>query len=116
MPSSKDAKPMTTLERIESLIKKIWLANLGICSRSLDEIQTRYQRLNNESQKAIDELINRGRSVEAEAKEAIGSNRKNLENRISQVKQRLTFKSKLSEQLDEVNAKLDELTRAASKA
>lgn len=116
MPSANDAKSMSTLEKIESLIKKIWLANLGIYSRSLDELQSRYHRINDGGQKVFADLISRGRSVETEALKSIESGRNTLDSHLSQVKQRLTFKSRLSQQIDEVNAKLDELTKAASKA
>ena len=106
----------TTLEKIESLIKKIWLANLGVCSRSLDEIQNRYERLSNDGQRIFDDLVNRGKGVESEARESLDNNRKQLEQRIARIKQRLTFQSSFSKQLDELNSKLDELVQVASKA
>lgn len=116
MSSPKDTKSMTALEKIESLIKKIWFANIGLCSRSLDEVQNQYQRLNSESQKAFGELINRGRAVETNTRKAIDNRRNTLEGRFAQLRQRLVFKSRLSEQIDEVNAKLDKLAKAAAQS
>lgn len=114
MPAKKQTKPITTLEKIESLIKKLWLANLGICSRSIDEIQNRYDRLNEDSQRFFDELINKGESVESNAKNSLDANRKKLGTRIDKLKQKLTFKSDFSSKLDEVNAKLDKLSEMTS--
>lgn len=116
MPAKKQVKPQSTLEKIESLIKKIWLANLGIYSRSKEEIQSRYEKLTDEGQRIFDELVSKGESVETDAKRTINNNRQKLEDRIADLKQRLTYKSSFSTKLDEVNAKLDKLSEAAAEA
>lgn len=116
MPATENIESESPLKKVENLLKKIWLANLGVCGRSLEGIQSRYNQLNSERQRIFDELVNKGENVESGALKAVTENRKKLQQHLKELKQRLTFKSKLSTQLDEVNAKLDELAKATSKA
>jgi polyhydroxyalkanoate synthesis regulator phasin len=116
MPTKKKVMELNTIEKIESFIKKVWLANLGICSRSINEIQERYEKLSDESQRLFDDLVSRGETIEAGAKKSLDGNRERLEARIEELKKRLTVKTSFGSKLDEVSAKLDKLSKSASES
>ena len=116
MPTKKQPLELNTIAKIESFIKKMWLANLGLCSRSIDEIQSRYEKLSDESKRLFDDLVSKGESVEAGAKKTIDGNRDRLEKRIEDLKARIKVKSSFSSRIDEVSAKLDKLSQAVDEA
>lgn len=104
-------------DKIEKLAKQIWLAGLGAYGRSFDEIQNRYEKMNSESQKLFDELVARGEKLQADAEEKLQDGKSDLERRIEKLKNYATLpvNSQLSDQLSEVNRKLDSLNKDLKK-
>jgi prefoldin subunit 5 len=116
MPVKKQNLDLNTIAKIESFIKKMWLANLGLCSQSINEIQKRYEKLSDESKRLFDELVSKGATVEAGAKKTIDGNRERLEKRIEDLKKRIKVKSSFSSRIDQVSAKLDKLSKAVDES
>ena len=109
-------------ENIETITKQIWLAGLGAYGRTIDELQSRGEKISSDSQKMFAELVERGEKLQdlmedklqdskGKLKGKIKDSKDSLEKRIEKLKSfpSLPFGSNLEEQLTEVNRKLDAL-------
>ncbi|NIB40720.1 phasin family protein [Pseudomaricurvus alkylphenolicus] len=104
-------------DNIEALAKKIWLAGLGAYGRSFDEVQNRYEKANADSQKFFEELVKRGEKLQDDAESRLKDGRTTLEGRIEKLKKYATFSSnnEMNEKIDDVNRKLDVISRDLKK-
>ena len=128
MAESKDIKEMA--EKASDLAKNIWLAGLGAYGKALDEAQDQYEKVtgkvneqvekvktqtSEDTSRLFDELVAKGKKLEDETQGRLSDVKdkasSNLEDRLSQVKQGLTFTSNkgadLDEKLDAISSKLD---------
>ncbi len=103
----------------ESLAKKIWLAGLGAYGHSLDQVQSQYEKFNEDSHKFFDDLVAKGESVQNDAsskvKGKVKESNQKLEARIEELRERLSLTHNLDKRLADVNAKLDKLSRRLSR-
>ena len=76
----------------ESLAKKIWLAGLGAYGHSLDQVQSQYEKFNEDSHKFFDDLVAKGESVQNDAsskvKGKVKESNQKLEARIEELRER----------------------------
>ncbi|MGF1736646.1 MULTISPECIES: phasin family protein [Photobacterium] len=101
------------VESGEGIARNVWLAGLGIYSRSLEEAQ----QLNEKSNTMFDELVERGKEVEIQAKECIGKNTEKATEEVEAGMNDLFYR--LSgvdrEKLERMDEKIDKLTQAVEK-
>lgn len=116
---TKEIKEMA--EKASDLAKNIWLAGLGAYGKAFDEAQGTYQKVTDkvkqaqESTKMFDDLVEKGKELEGETQEKLQEVKEkanvNLEERLSKVKESLTFNFKKSSDSDdllgEISTKLD---------
>ncbi|SHI27508.1 phasin family protein [Ferrimonas marina] len=103
-------KAQAWMEDSEQVARNIWLAGLGVYSKSLEEAQ----QLEGRSNDLFESLVEQGREVEAQTRETIeqqvGSANRNVEKRVQDLFSRLSGVK--PERLDELNDKVDKLTKA----
>lgn len=96
------------VENGESAARNIWLAGLGIYSRSLEEAQN----LNSKTNKVFDDLVERGREVETAAKEKVSLTKErtsdHLEGQFNDAVYRVSGIDRT--RLDKLDDKIDRLT------
>jgi hypothetical protein len=116
---TKEIKEMA--EKASDLAKNIWLAGLGAYGKAFDEAQGTYQKVTDkvkqaqESTKMFDDLVEKGKELEGETQGQLQEVKEkanvNLEERLSKVKESLTFNFKKSSDSDdllgEISTKLD---------
>lgn len=99
----------------EEFARKIWLAGLGAYGKSFDEAQGQYEKLSAEATKVFEELVQKGESLEGEAKDKIKATT-NVEERVAEVRKKLGLdKPSADEKVEELSAKIDALTDAVAK-
>jgi len=98
------------LESGEQMARNIWLAGLGVYSKSLEEAQG----LNGKTSELFEELVTRGQEVEFATRQKLedkkGTATGKLENRVNDLFLKLSGIDR--KQLEEMNAKLDKLAAA----
>ncbi len=106
-------------EKTNDLVKNIWFAGLGVCSKAADEAQDQYGKVNSEVSSLFDELVSKGKKVEGDLQgkttEIKEKSSTTLDERLAQVKSTLKFTSKKSaidSQLADVSSKLDLVIKA----
>ncbi len=110
----------TKVNQAEELARKIWLAGIGAYGKGFDEVQGQYEKLNTESTKLFNELVNKGEMLEGEAKEKLQSETKsikgNVDTRVADVRSKLGLdKNDSDEKIEALSAKIDALTEAVAK-
>lgn len=100
----------------EQMARNIWLAGLGVYSKSLGEAQ----ELNGKTNKLFDELVEKGKEVETATRERLTETKSKasasvptvaaVEERVSELLNKLSGLDK--HQLESMNEKLDKLTTA----
>ncbi|WP_018690707.1 phasin-related domain-containing protein [Algicola sagamiensis] len=99
----------------EGLARKIWLAGLGAYGKGIDEVQDRYEKVNQEASHFFDELVEKGERLEQETKDRL-KEKTALETRVSEVRQKLGLDSTDTEKrIEELSLKIDALAEAVSK-
>ncbi|MGF1757118.1 phasin family protein [Photobacterium sagamiensis] len=101
------------VESGEGVARNIWLAGLGLYSRTLEEAQ----QVNEKTTTAFDELVERGKEVEIQTKECIAKKADKAADESEAVTNDLLYR--LSgidrEKLDHMDDKIDRLTQAVEK-
>ena len=122
-------------DKASEIAKNIWLAGLGAYGKAFDEAKDRIDEAFDEAKDRIDEaskepprlfkeLVKKGEELEDEVRDSLSNIRRShaqsVEERINRVKENLQFSIPgKSDQLAEINRKLDELSEqvdAISKA
>ena len=118
---------MTKIETIKSkvnqaedLARKIWLAGIGAYGKGFDEAQEQYEKLNTESAKLFNDLVERGEKLEVDAKEKFEAEKEsvksNVEARVAEVREKLGLDTDdTDKKIEELSAKIDALTEAVEK-
>lgn len=115
-------------DNIERMAKQIWLAGLGAYGRSFDEVQTRFEKMNTDSQNLFEELVSRGEKLQSDTENKLKEGKDDVESRIEKLKkfvkrsgdsevtdQISDVNRQLSEQLNDVSRKLDTLNKEVKK-
>ena len=101
------------VESGEGVARNIWLAGLGLYSRTLEEAQ----QVNEKTTTVFDELVERGKEVEIQTKECIGKKANKVADECEAGTNGLLYR--LSgidrEKLDRMDDKIDRLTQAVEK-
>ncbi len=93
------------IDKTEELARKIWLAGLGAYGQGLDNVQEGYDKMNDQTRQAFDDLVTRGEQIEAEAK-----------NKLDEVKSKLgNAKDKLGETGDKLKEATEKLKSQGEK-
>jgi len=114
----------------QEFAKKVYLASLGAFGRSVDQAQDRYTRVNEEltsryekinkdSQKLVKELVNRGEKVQDEAEELVKESRANIEQQIEKAKDRFSSLATVVDipaRLQDMSDKLESLSKDLKKS
>ncbi|BDY05097.1 phasin family protein [Ferrimonas sp. YFM] len=112
---SNEIKGMPPVEGVdnEQLARNIWLAGLGVYSRSIEEAK----ELEGKSGDLFEKLVERGREVEANTRARVEDNldraNEEVEARVHNLFYRLSGIH--PRQIDELNAKVDKLAEAIEK-
>jgi Poly(hydroxyalcanoate) granule associated protein (phasin) len=59
------------IDKTEELARKIWLAGLGAYGHGLNNMQDGYDKMNDQTRRLFDELVDQGAKIEADAKGAL---------------------------------------------
>jgi len=103
------------METAEDVTRKIWLAGLGAYGKGFDEIQDRYEQLNDDANRIFDELVSKGEKLEEDTKAKI-KEKTSVEQRVEDVRKKLGFDSSDTDsKIEELTAKIDVLTEAVNK-
>lgn len=109
----------TNIEQAQANAKRTWLLGLGVIGRSSDTINERLNKITEERQKLMKELVSRGEKVQDEASDRIKESRNNLEEKLEEVKNRygkVSSVKDLSAMLQEVSEKLQSYSKNWKKA
>lgn len=109
----------TKVNQAEELARKIWLAGIGAYGKGFDEVQDQYEKLNTETTKLFNDLVDKGEVLEGEAKEKFQSEKdslkSNVEARVADVRSKLGLdKNDSDEKIEALSAKIDALTEAVA--
>lgn len=88
-------------ENVRNLATQVWFASLGAVGCSFDEVssrynsaneelKTRYQKLNHEGQKLVEDLVKRGEIVQDDAEVFLKGSQVNIEEQMEVAKNRVT--------------------------
>ncbi len=102
-------------DKASEIAKNIWLAGLGAYGRAFDEAQERIDKAT-KPPRLFKDLVKKGAKLEDEVKDSLANIRKSrtssVEERISKVRENFNLNlTGRSDELAEINAKLDKLTR-----
>ena len=117
-------------DNAQDFAKNVYLAGLGAFGRSVDQAQdrytkvneeltTRYEKINKDSQKLVKELVNRGEKVQDEAGELVKESRANIEQRIEKAKDRFSSIASVVDipaRLQDMSDKLESLSKDLKKS
>lgn len=124
------AKVSKNISAAQNVAKQLWFANLGVAGRTYeeavslvnkanDEIQTRYTKLNKESQELVTDLVSRGEKVQDEAESRLKEGRATVEEQIEAAKERfvgLTSVVDIPARLQDLSNKLESLSKDLKKS
>ena len=113
---------MTKIENLKSKVndaeefaRKIWVAGLGAYGKSLDEVQSNFEKMNTEATKVFEDLVTKGEALETEAKGKF-KEKANIEERVAEVRKKLGLDKQSDEdKIAELSAKIDALTDVVAK-
>lgn len=124
------ARVSKNIATAQNLAKQVWFANLGAAGRTFeeatslvnkanDELQTRYTKLNKDSQDLVTDLVARGEKVQDEAQSRINEGRATVEEQIEAAKGRLvglTSVVDIPARLQDLSDKLESLSKDLKKS
>ncbi|WP_372750043.1 phasin family protein [Litorivivens sp.] len=106
------------LKEVSDMAKNIWLAGLGAYGRAFDEAQERYEQASKESPRLFNELVEKGRKLETQARTAIDDvtakskgTATSIEERINKVRANLGLGGVSVEDFERLEKKVDALTK-----
>jgi ABC-type transporter Mla subunit MlaD len=101
-------------DKASEIAKNIWLAGLGAYGKAFDDAQDRIDKAAKEPPRLFKELVEKGSQIEDEVRDSLSNIRKSsaetVEERIGRVRETLNLNLNRSQELLEVNRKLDALT------
>lgn len=114
----------------QNVAKQLWLANLGAAGRTYEEavslyakaeelLQTRYKKLNQDSQELVEDLVVRGEKVQNNAEAKIKEGRATAKEQIEAAKDRisgLTSVVDIPARLQDLSSKLESLSKDLKKS
>jgi hypothetical protein len=103
-------------DKASEIAKNIWLAGLGAYGKAFDEAHDRLDKVSKEPERLFRDLVDKGTRLEDEVKDSLSSIRKSsassVEERIKKVRENFNLNLvSRGDELIEINAKLDKLTR-----
>jgi polyhydroxyalkanoate synthesis regulator phasin len=103
-------------DKASEIAKNIWLAGLGAYGKAFDEAHDRLDKATKEPERLFKDLVKKGSKLEDEVKDSLSSIRKSsassVEERIKKVRENFNINLiSRGDELAEINAKLDALTR-----
>ncbi len=121
-----DEKSKVT-DKASEIAKNIWLAGVGAYGKAVEDAQDRMEKAGMEPPKLFRELVKAGSALEDEAKEALETTtaaRHSVEERINRVREnfhmqrpaRIEDVVALSKKVDQLNRKVDRLSKALAEA
>jgi len=124
------AKLNSNIEAAQKIAKQVWYANLGAAGRTYEEavslyskageqIQSRYSKLNKDSQDLVEDLVSRGEKVQDQAEARIKEGRATVEEQIEVAKNRLvglTSVVDIPARLQDLSGKLESLSKDLKKS
>jgi hypothetical protein len=103
-------------DKASEIAKNIWLAGLGAYGKAFDEAHDRLDKVSKEPERLFRDLVEKGTRLEDEVKGSLTNIRKSstssVEDRIKKVRENFNLNLiNRGDELAEINAKLDTLTR-----
>ncbi len=112
---TKSERANDTFETAEEVARKIWLAGLGAYGKGFEEIQSQYEKLNNETSHLFEDLVSKGEKLEADTKKKLKANG-SVGKRVEDVRKTLGLDtSDIDAKIDRLTKKVDALTAAVNK-
>lgn len=108
-------KVSNTIESAELVARNIWLAGLGAYGKSFEEIQSQYEKFNGEASRLFEDLVSKGKNIEAVTKDKFKQNAA-VQKRVQDVREKLGLDSSDTDsKIDELSNKVEALTVSISK-
>lgn len=112
---TKSERANNTFETAEEVARKIWLAGLGAYGKGFEEIQSQYEKLNDETSHLFEDLVSKGEKLEADTKKKLKANA-SVGKRVEDVRKTLGLDtSDIDAKIDKLSKKVDALTVAVNK-
>ena len=112
------SKEKANLKDVGDVAKNIWLAGLGAYGRAFDEAQERYEQASKETPRLFNELVEKGRKLEGQARATLDEvtakgkgTASSLEERINKMRASLGFGGVSAEDFERLEKKVDALAR-----
>jgi polyhydroxyalkanoate synthesis regulator phasin len=106
----------------EEMARKIWLAGIGAYGKGYEEAKGRLETLSTDSNKVFADLVKKGESLETEGKSKFEeaktkvTAKADVNNRVVALRSKLGLdKNEADLKIEELNAKIDALTKAVAK-
>ena len=102
-------------EKPSDIARNIWLAGLGAYGKALRDAQGKLEEAAKEPPRLFKELVEKGSKLDAEVRDSLANIRKSghmsVEDRINRVRETFNLNLGRGDELAEIHAKLDALTR-----
>ncbi len=115
------SKEKANLKDVGDVAKNIWLAGLGAYGRAFDEAQERYEQASKETPRLFTDLVEKGKSLESQARATIDDvaakgkgTASSLEERINKMRANLGFGGVSVEDFERLEKKVDALAKKVS--
>lgn len=98
-----------TIDKTEEMARQIWLAGLGAYGQSVDNIQHGYDKMNDQTRKFFEELVQRGEELENGARDIIDDAQDRIKERAGALKEKaqdLTSRTRKSLKVDNMDLNL----------
>lgn len=112
------SKEKANLKDVGDVAKNIWLAGLGAYGRAFDEAQERYEQASKETPRLFTELVEKGKSLESQARATIDDvtargkgTATSLEERINKMRANLGFGGVSADDFERLEKKVDALAK-----
>jgi hypothetical protein len=108
-----------TTEKTDGLVRKAWLAGIGIYVKAFEEVQSQFQKINGERARLFKEFVSKGEEFTVNSKENVVEGAREetaVDKRVAEVRKQLGLDTTSTEaKISELSQKVDELTEVLRK-
>lgn len=83
-----------TIDKTEEVARKIWLAGLGAYGHGFHNLQEGYEKMNDQTRRFFDDLVDRGEKIEADAKSVINKTGDQITDKIKETGEKIVDEAK----------------------
>lgn len=110
---------IVTTETTDGLVRKLWLAGIGVYVKGFEEIQSQFEKINGEAVRLFEKLVSNGEKFTADTKDSVIENVQEetaVDKRVAEVRKQLGLDTSSTEtKISELTQKVNELTQILNK-